>query len=67
MAEAPKYPFARPVAAEPPVEFAKLRASDPVSRVELWDGSHPWIVVKHKDVCNVLTDDRLSKVQICDP
>jgi len=57
----PKFPFARPAAAEPPVEYARLRATNPVSRVELWDGSHPWLVVKHNDVCNVLTDERLSK------
>src|SRR5690554_5992359 len=58
----PKFPFSRPKTTEPPVEYAKLRATCPVSQVELFDGSKPWLVTKHKDICNVLTDDRLSKV-----
>lgn len=57
-----KFPFARMSGAEPPVEYGNLRSSNPVSRVELWDGHRPWLIVKHADACRVLTDRRLSKV-----
>ncbi len=57
----PHFPFARPRAVDPAVEYAELRETNPVSQVELWDGSHPFLIVKHKDITKVLTDDRLSK------
>ncbi|EEU33536.1 uncharacterized protein NECHADRAFT_89386 [Fusarium vanettenii 77-13-4] len=61
MASDPHFPFARQNGAEPAPEFQQRLTSCPVARVELWDKSHPWLVVKHKDVREVLTDPRLSK------
>jgi hypothetical protein len=44
-----------------PSEFAKLRATAPVSRVQLWDGSSVWLLTRHADAVMVLDDPRFSK------
>ena len=59
---APKFPFSRPSGTNPPVEYAKLRQQCPLSQVRLWDDSKMWMVVRHKDVCDVLDDPKFSKV-----
>jgi hypothetical protein len=46
----PDFPFARQSDYQPTLEYAQLRASDPISQVKLFDGSIAWLVVKHKDL-----------------
>lgn len=57
-----KFTISRPSGTAPPAEYAKLRKQCPLSQVRLWDDSKMWMVVRHKDVCDVLHDPRFSKM-----
>lgn len=54
------WPFPRSRPFDPPVEYAALRAIDPVCRVRLSRGNFGWLVTRHSDIQTVLRDRRFS-------
>lgn len=44
----------------PPDGTRRLREANPVSRVEIWDGSKPWLVTGHAEQKALLSDPRIS-------
>lgn len=45
---------------DPPPEYQRLRAEEPVARAVLRDGQPVWLVTRHSDVRSILTDPRIS-------
>src|ERR1700755_2356498 len=60
MPDVPAFPMERDCPFDPPPELSRIRAECPVSRVRLWDGSHPWLVTGYDDQRAVLADRRFS-------
>ena len=58
--EPPGYPMRKSCPFDPPPALLDLSRQAPVTRVKLWDGSHPWIVSRHDDVRALLRDPRVS-------
>lgn len=58
----PDYPLTRPATCpfDPPEDFRRLRAAEPISQVRLWNGSLAWLVTRYDDVREILADPRLS-------
>lgn len=48
------WPFSRSNPLNPPPKLAKLRETDPVTRVSLWDGSKPWLATRYEDIKAIL-------------
>lgn len=55
-----EFPLRRRCPFDPPAEYAKWRADEPIVRVALPDGSRAWLVTRHEDVRALLRDSRLS-------
>jgi cytochrome P450 len=58
---APAYPFRPTAPLQPPSELARLRATEPISRVTLPSGDTAWVVTRYEDVRLALTDPRFSR------
>jgi cytochrome P450 len=56
----PAFPMRRGCPFDPPAELGRLRATAPITRVTLWDGSTPWLITRHEHVRAVLADRRFS-------
>jgi len=54
------YPIARGHPLDPPPQFSGLRAEGAVAAIELWDGSHAWLVTRYEEACTALADRRFS-------
>jgi cytochrome P450 len=57
----PAFPFRTADPLEAPAEFAKLRATDPVSQITLPSGDLAWLITRYEDVRRVLADPRFSR------
>jgi cytochrome P450 len=60
---APNFPFPRTGSPlEPPLEYARFREGQPVTKVTMWDGRNAWIFTKMEDVRALLASPHFSAV-----
>jgi cytochrome P450 len=57
---AERFPFERVDPLQPPAQYARARAAEPVHPVTLWDGRRAWLLTRYDDVRAVVTDPRFS-------
>ena len=54
------YPMPRTCPFDPPSALIKLQEEEPIRRVRIWDGSHPWLVTGYNAAREILSDRRMS-------
>ena len=64
---APAFPFTRTCPFDPPPQYAAARAAAPVCPVTLWNGKRAWLVLRHAEVREVLSDDTRFSGAMADP
>ena len=55
-----RFPLPRECPYHPPSELMQLKDEGPLARVQLWDGSTPWLVTRYAEQVTLLADPRLS-------
>jgi cytochrome P450 len=55
-----QWPFERTCPLDPPPELARLRETDPLTTVRLWNGEPAWLATRYHDVRGLLGNTRLS-------
>jgi cytochrome P450 len=55
-----RFPLPRRDPFAPPPEYERLRAEEPVSKVTMLGGNQAWLVTRHQDVLQALSDPTLS-------
>src|SRR5689334_3385690 len=58
MSSVPSFPFARPGYLDPPPDYARLRASAPVTEVDQGKGGRAWLLTSYDMIKKVLADNR---------
>ncbi|MEU9829788.1 cytochrome P450 [Micromonospora chersina] len=56
----PDFPMQRRCPFDPPAEYERLRAQEPVTKVRVPTGQIAWLVTRYEDVRRLLTDPRVS-------
>src|SRR6476659_7254082 len=55
-----RFPFRRADPLQPPSQYARARATQPIVPVRLWNGRRAWLITRYDDMRSVVADARFS-------